>query len=652
MKRWIVALLILAAAPARAELPPLISRDLLFGNPERTRPQISPDGQRLAWVAPDAHNVLQVWVSSLDGKDVKAVTADRKRGIRTYFWAQDDRTLVYLQDSDGDENYHLFGVDLPSGNVRDLTPFQGVRAEPMEPEPRHPHRLQCQLNLRDRRLLDVYQIDLGTGALTLDTENPGDVVGWITDDDGVVRGAHVSRPDGGTELRVRSGPRGRWTPWQSAGPDETLALLDFSKDGRSAFLQSSLGADTAGVIERPLAGGPARVVARSEGVDADEIVIHPTRHVIQAVSFAPARRQWTVVDPTVKEDFAALQRLTDGDFLIVSRDRADRTWLVSFGRDSGSDRYYLWDRAGKKGTFLFAQRPKLEGLALASSKPVAIEARDGLVLNSYLTLPVGVPARNLPLVLVVHGGPWTRDYWGFDPTPQLLANRGYAVLQVNYRGSSGYGKKFLNAGDRQWGQAMHTDLVDAVKWAVSQGLADPHRLAIYGGSYGGYAALAGATFTPDLFRCAVDIVGVANLFTWIKNVPPYWGPFMGLVRKRVGDVEDPKDQQLLTRASPLFSADRIKIPMLIGQGANDPRVPQRESEQIVAAIARNGGQATYVLYTDEGHGFARPENRLDFTARMEAFLAQNLGGRAEPMAGEKMPGSTAVLRKVGGARGK
>jgi dipeptidyl aminopeptidase/acylaminoacyl peptidase len=351
----------------------------------------------------------------------------------------------------------------------------------------------------------------------------------------------------------------------------------------------------------------------------------------------------------VKADYEGIAKLSGGDFQVTSRDRADATWLVAFTEDRGPTRWYTWDRVARKGTFLFTARPKLEGLALAEMKPVTIKARDGLELPGYLTLPPGVPGKSLPLVLNPHGGPWWRDRWGFNGWVQWLANRGYAVLQVNFRGSTGYGKRFLNAGNREWGKKMQDDLTDAVRWAVKQGIADPKRLGIMGGSYGGYATLAAATFTPDLFRCGVDIVGPSSLFTLIRTFPPYWKPLRGMFDQRVGNVDDPKDEALLRAASPLFHADRIKMPLMIQQGANDPRVKQAESEQIVAAIEKAGGRATYVVYTDEGHGFARPENRIDSFARAEAFLAEHLGGRAEPLAGERIPGSTAVVRVVGGA---
>jgi len=641
------ALLLCASGAARAGLPPLIERSLLFGNPERAMPLLSPDGTRIAYAAPDDKDVLQVWVRTVGKEDAKAITADKKRGIRIYLWAEDARTVLYLQDNDGDENFHVFGADVETGNVRDYTPFQGVRARVVDVNPDFPDAVLVSTNQRRRDLFDAYRLDLRTGALTLVARNPGDVSTWVADARMAVRGALVTTPEGGTEIRVRDSATAPFRRLLKAGLEDTVALEGFSKDGNSVFLGTSIGHDTARVVERSLRGKKQRTLAESAEVDAGEVLVNPRRHVVEAVSFATGRTEWKVVDPSVAADFEALKTVNDGDFEIVSRDRADRMWIVRYTRDRGPVRYYLWDRSAQTASLVHSERPSLEGLPLAARQPIRYQARDGLTIHGYLTLPVGVEPEKLPLVLYVHGGPWGRDTWGYDPTVQWLANRGYAVLQPNFRGSTGYGKKFLHAGDREWGKAMHTDLVDGVSWAIAKGIADGKRVAIYGGSYGGYAALAGATFTPDLFKCAVDIVGPSNLFTLLRSVPPYWKAFASIFRTRIGNVDDPADEALLKAASPLFAAVRIRIPLLIGQGANDPRVKQPESEQIVAAIERNRGTATYVLYPDEGHGFARPPNRMDFNARAEQFLAEQLGGRAEPMQGERLPGSTAVVRIVG-----
>jgi dipeptidyl aminopeptidase/acylaminoacyl peptidase len=648
--RFLMAFAILATASlawqALADLGPLIPREVLFGNPEKAAPTISPDGTRLAWLAPDKKNVLQVWVKTIGKDDDKMVTADKKRGIRQYFWARDNKTLLYLQDNDGDENFHVFGVALDNAIVRDYTAIQGARAGVVAVAPQVPDQILVELNARNRQLFDVYRLTLSTGALVLDTPNPGDVSGWLADSKLNVLGAQIATPEGGTEIRVRETPQVAWRTWMKAGPDENLDLDGFTADSKAAYIESSIGADTARLIQKDIASGTEKVIAYSDEVDTGAVMINPNSRVIEAVSFEPGRRNWRVIDPAVKADFEGIAKLQEGDFVIGSRDQADKTWLVGFTTDRGPVKYYAWDREAKKGAYLFSIQPKLENLQLSEMKPVTIKTRDGLTMNAYLTLPAGLPAKNLPMVLFPHGGPWARDFWGYNSTAQWLANRGYAVLMPNFRGSTGYGKKFLHAGDKQWGLKMHDDLIDAANWAVKQGYADPKRIAIMGGSYGGYATLAGLTFTPDYFACGVDIVGPSNLKTLIGSIPPYWKPIRSMFDSRMGNVDDPKDAELVRNASPLFKATQIKKPLLIGQGANDPRVNKAESEQIVEAIEKNGGAVTYVIYSDEGHGFARPENRIDFNARAENFLSQCLGGRAEPMTGERVPGSTASVRVV------
>jgi dipeptidyl aminopeptidase/acylaminoacyl peptidase len=643
----IVSAIFLTPAIARAELPPLIPRDVLFGNPERTRPRLSPDGLRLAWLAPDPKNVLQVWVKTVGASDDKMVTADKKRGIRAFFWAEDNRTLLFQQDNDGDENFHVFGVDLPTGNVRDYTAIQGVRASVSATDPAFPNEALIEMNARNRQLFDVYRLNLTTGGLVADTENPGDVSGWGADAKLQVRAAQIATPDGGTEIRIRDDVKSPWKTLLKVGPEEILEFESFSADGKSVYLKSSIGSDTARLVLRDLATGAEKVLAVAEGVDAGDVLVNPKTHVAEAVSFSPGRTNWKVLDPAVQADFDAIAKLAPGDFSVISRTEKDDVWLVGFTSDRGPVAYWKWDRAAKSGTFLFTAQPKLESLALAEMKPVVIKSRDGLNLNAYLTVPVGVPPKNLPMVLFVHGGPWARDNWGYNPYAQWFANRGYAVLQVNFRASTGYGKKFLNAGNKQWGLKMHDDLIDAVDWAIKEGVANPKKVAIMGGSYGGYAALAGVTYTPEKFAASVDIVGPSNLKTLIGSIPPYWKPIRAMFDVRMGNVDDPKDAEIIKTASPLFLADKIVRPLLIGQGANDPRVNVKESEQIVDAIEKNKGSVTYVVYSDEGHGFARPENRIDFNARAEKFLAQYLGGRAEPITGDKIPGSTAVVKVVG-----
>ncbi|HET9155502.1 MAG TPA: S9 family peptidase [Myxococcaceae bacterium] len=642
VRRFALAVL-LVVVTARAETP-LLPREALFGNPERTKPAISPDGKRLAWLQPD-QGILQVWVQTLGKDDAAAVSADRQRPIRTFQWGQDSGTVLYIQDVKGNEDWHVYAVDLDSKQVRDLTPFDGVHAELVADSPRRATEILVALNLQDRARMDVHRIDLKTGAVTLDTKNPGTVTTWAATDDLVVKAGVATRPDGGEELLVRDSGKAPWRTLTRGGPDDTLELLDLTADGKSVLYVTSAGAPAGRVVQRALSGGPEKVLAQNAEVEAASVSVHPTRHVIEGVVFEPGLPTWTILDPTVKKDFDVFPHIARGFPEVVSRDRADRAWVVSFRDAQGPTRYFTFDRTSLQGKLLFVDRPKLEGAPLAERKPVRFPARDGLPLNGYLTRPVGATAAG-PMVLFVHGGPWGRDRWKLDPYAQWLANRGYAVLQVNFRGSTGYGRKFMSAGNRQWGKAMQTDLLDAVDWAVKEGVAQKDHVAIMGGSYGGYATLAAAAFSPDVFRCGVDIVGPSNLFTLLRSVPPYWKPLRSTFNRRIGNIDDPADKQLLESASPLFSADRIKMPLLIGQGANDPRVKQAESEQIVTALEKHGLGVTYVVYPDEGHGFARPENTMDFNARAEAFLGQYLGGRVEPLPGERIPGSTAVVKVV------
>lgn len=645
---FLVALLTTVAAPVVAELPPLIPREVLFSAAENLSPTISPDGKRLAWLAPDANKVLQIWLRTLGKDDPKQLSFEKKRPIYQYAWADDNKTILYQQDLDGDENFHLYSIDVAAGNVRDLTPWQGIRVEGFKTDRNFPSQVLVGINLRDRRFVDMYRIDLRTGAAELDTRNPGDVLTFVVDSKMVVRAAQASTPDGGTEIRWRADAKSGWKSLVKTGPQEVIELFDFTADGRGVILKTTIGTDKARLVEHELASGREKELLQDDEVDIDSAVIHPTRHIVQAVPLEKGTREWKYLDKEVQADFEKASRLGDGAINLLARDHADRIWIVEFTSDHGPIQYYTFDRGTKQGTLLFVHRPKLKDYVLAPMKGVVIHARDGLKLDGYLTLPQGVDAKNLPLVLNPHGGPWARDVWGYNREVQLLANRGYAVLEVNFRGSTGYGKKFLHAGDRQWGKKMHDDLVDAVAWAVREGIADPKRVAIYGGSYGGYSALAGAAFSPDLFRCSVDMFGISNLTTFIKAIPPYWEAFRSILKQRVGDQDDPKDVEFLRAASPLFAAEKIRIPLLIAQGANDVRVMPAESEQILAAIEKQGGQATYVVYSDEGHGFLRPENSIDFTARAEKFLASCLDGRFEPLQGIKYPGSTASAKELTG----
>jgi dipeptidyl aminopeptidase/acylaminoacyl peptidase len=618
----------IAALPALAELPPLIPRESLFGNPEKTQARVSPNGKLLAYLAPDK-GVLNVWVRTLGQNDDQVVTADKKRGIRIYDWQQDSEHILYMQDFDGDENWHVYQTNLKTKNTRDLTPFQGVAAQGFSTDPNFPDQILVPLNIRDRRLHDMYRINLKNGAVEMDTENPGDVAGFTQDNQFRVRVAQVFLPDGGTEIRVRDNEKSPWRTFLKWGPDESFGgVAGFTPDNRGVYLISSVDANAARLLEVELATGKQAVVAEDKQYDVNGILRHPTKHTLEAVEFVRDKSEWTLIDKSLQADFDAIRKVRAGEFYIVSRDLADKTWIVNYVVDDGPIPFYVYDRTNKKATFLFSNRPALENYTLAKMQPVSFPARDGMTIHGYLTLPVGLEPKNLPMVLNVHGGPWGRNTWGLDNEAQWLANRGYAVLQINFRGSTGYGKAFVNAGDREWAGKMHADVIDGKNWAVKQGYADGKKVCIMGGSYGGYATLVGVTFTPDEFACGVDIVGPSNLVTLLSTIPPYWAPIKSVFKKRVGDLET--EQEFLKSRSPLFKADQIKAPLLIGQGANDPRVKQAESDQIVAAMRKNGKPVEYIVFPDEGHGFARPENRLLFYAAAEPFLAKYLGGRAEP----------------------
>lgn len=612
-------------------MTPLIPREVLFGNPEKLSPQISPDGRFLAFIAPDQRNVLQVWLRSLGGGSAdRVLTHDQKRGIRSFFWTYLPSTLIYLQDSDGDENFHLYRVHVETGEVKDLTPFDGVRAQVVAVEPDLPGVVLAGLNRTDRRKHDVYRIDLNSGEAALDTENPGNIIGWGTDALLQVRAALAATPDGGHELWVKSEVTAPWKTARVWHPDDQGGPVEFSKDGKTLYVFGSHDANTQRLLALDLASGKETVVAEDPEYDVSGVFIHPVRRTMEAVAFYKEKLQWQVLDPAFKADFEAIAKVRPGEFHISRGDLDDKVWLVSYVVDDGPVYYYTYERASKKSTLLFSQRPQLERLPLVPIKPISLKSRDGLTLHGYLTLPPSLaPSSPLPSVLLVHGGPWARDKWGFNPMTQWLANRGYAVLQINYRGSTGYGKKFLNAGNREWAGKMHDDLIDGVHWLVNQGIADPKRVAIMGGSYGGYATLVGLTFTPEVFCCGVDIVGPSNIITLIKTIPPYWEPLKATFARRLGVLE--RDEEFMKSRSPLFFVDRIRVPLLIGQGANDPRVKQSESDQIVEALRKAGKPVEYLVYADEGHGFARPENRLHFYAKVEEFFAKYLGGRFEPL---------------------
>ena len=610
------------------QLPPLIPRDILFGNPERTNPKLSPDGKYLAYIAPDEKNVLQVWVRTLGEKDDRQVTVDKKRGIRIYFWTYNQEQLIYLQDADGDENFHLYQVNIQSNIVRDLTPFQGVKAQVVDLNHNCPDQILVGMNLKNPQSFDVYLINLDNGAVEFNTHNPGNIISWTADAQFQVRAAIASTEDGGSDLFYRETTEKSWKTMRHWGPNEEGGPILFSDDGKILYISGNHDANAQRLLALDLASRQEKVVAEDPQYDISGIITHPTTCTIEAVGFYKDKLEWQILDESIVADFEFLKAAQKGEFRIVDRTLDDLNWLVAYFTDDGPIYYYTYDRTAKTTKFLFTNQPELEGLKLAPMEPISYAARDGLTIHGYLTKPVGVSAPT-SAVLLVHGGPWARDTWGYRAQAQWLANRGYVVLQVNFRGSTGYGKDFLNAGNREWGAKMHDDLVDGVNWLVEKGIANKDKIAIMGASYGGYSTLVGLTFTPEVFAAGVDIVGPSSLITLTQTIPPYWEPLKKQFFYRVGNLETEPD--FLQSRSPLFFVDKIQKPLLIGQGANDPRVKESESEQIVKAMEDAGKPVEYVLYKDEGHGFARPENRLHFYAIAEEFLAKYLGGQFEPL---------------------
>ena len=607
---------------------PLIPRDVLFGNPERAAPALSPDGTRLGFIAPE-EGVLNVWVGPADDPSAaRPVTHDRGRGVRTFSFCHDDKTLVYLQDTDGNEDWRLYGLDLASGEARLVTPGEGVHAMILGHNRWNPTTMLIGLNADDPALHDIYTFDLATGDFTKIETNPG-YAGWLIDSDLQVRGGMAMTEDGGAVVALRDLESGADVPWLEIAPEDVsgTGVVGFSRDGACAYVTTSVGVNAARLTKVDLTTREETVVAEDGQFDVTDVLADPETLEPQSVVFTKDRDEWVHLDTEIGAEIDRLRGRLRGDIAISRSERSDRRWLVTDMPSDGPVHYYGYDRDSGELTFLFAHKPALDEYTLAPMEPFAFAARDGLAVHGYVTFPPDADRTALPAVLNVHGGPWVRDTWGYDAEAQWLANRGYVCIQVNYRGSTGYGKAFGNAGDKQWGRTMHTDLIDAVEYCAAQGWIDRERVGIYGGSYGGYAALAGAAFTPEAFRCAVDMVGPSNLLTLLASVPEYWKPMLAFMHAKVGNPDTEKD--MLWERSPLSRVDDITIPILVAQGKNDPRVKVAEAEQIVDALQEKGIDHEYLLFEDEGHGLAKPENRERFYAAAETFLATHLGGRQQ-----------------------
>lgn len=634
-----------APVPARPE-PAQIARADLFGEPVRQDAQLAPRGDRIAFLAP-RDGALNIWVVSVSAMDQPTpVTDDQGRGIRRFAWAQDNATLLYAQDQRGDENWQVFAVPAAGGEARALTP-QGARAEIIGLNAADPNGVIVTLNQRDRAWPDVFRIDIATGERTLLVRNTNTAASrgfssFMVDRNNDVRLGLKSLADGGVEVLTRNG-ESAWAslftiPFEDALGSRPIA---FEADGRSFLMLDSTGRDRAALVRVDATSGVRTVIGESPLADVVDVWLDPQTNAPEAYAAEYLRGDWRALDADAQADLDVLDQQLAGEARVVSRSADDSRWIVEESAPTIPTRSYLYDRgdrANRRVTLLFRQHPQLESAALQPMTPVEIEARDGLTLVSYLTLPVGSDANGdarpdapVPLVLAPHAGPWSRDSYGYNPLHQWLANRGYAVLSVNFRGSTGFGKAFLNAGNREWGGRMQEDLLDAVQWAVETGVAQPERVAILGRSYGGYAAIAGLAFTPERFRCAVSYGAPLNLTSMLERAPSWWAPFGDALKLRVGDAGTPEGRQVLRERSPLTRASAITNPLLLTLGAQDPLASRADTDALAQNLRGRARQLVYVVFPDEGRTLARAHERLSFYAVAEQFLAGCLGGRIEPV---------------------
>ncbi len=615
-------------------LPPLIPLEHFFDNPEKAGAKISPDGTRLSYLAPEQGR-LNVWVRTVGADDDTCVTHDHVRGIRGHSWSRDSSRILYPQDQGGNENFHVYAADLtrPDDASVDLTPFDDVRAGIVDVPHDDPTHVLVSMNRRDPQCFDVHRLDLVTGALDLVAENPGNIGGWHTDNAGRLLAASAQTQTGDTEILVREHEDEDFRSLTVYANEDGGDVYGFTPDGTALWVGSARDRDLTRLVRLDLASGEETEVHAHDEVDLGGPILRSRTGELLAVLYMVDRLEVAFFDDDFERKWRRASELHHGDLAGVSMDDDETTWVVSFDDDREPGATFLLDTDTGEAQFLFRPRPRLDPATLAPMQTRRIESRDGYPLHCCLTLPLGVEPAGLPMVLVVHGGPWARDSWGYDPEAQFLANRGYAVLQVNYRGSTGFGKAFMHAAEHEFAAKMHDDLLDAVEWAVGAGIADRERVAIYGGSYGGYATLVGVTFTPEVFAAAIDYVGPSSLVTLVRSFPAYWRPFLqGSWYRFVGDPgteEEPNEEVVadLWARSPLSRVDAIRTPLLVVQGANDPRVTKQEADQIVAALRERGVDVEYLCKDDEGHGFSNPENRLDLYRAMERFLAEHLGGR-------------------------
>jgi len=635
------------AVAADAPEPALIARKQLFGNPIKSGAQVSPDGKWMSWLAP-RQGVMNVFVAPAGRPEEGFFVTNEKRRVNFYFWPYSSEHILYMQDEDGNENWRIFVADLKTREAKNLTPFPGVRAGVNKLSRKIRDEVLITLNKRDRAWPDLYRLNYKTGDLSLVRENSDKYAAFITDDQFAVRMAVKSRDDGGEDYLLAN-DKGEFAPWGSIAPEDarTSGLAGARFDAGRVYWESSEGRDTTALYDVDLKTGERKLIAADPKADIGSIFTDPETHEALAYSIDYERTRHHVLDDRVRADYAFLGGKFEDDWWVTSRTEDDRTWLVGVSSDTRPGSVYLYDRNAKSLTKLYDGRPELASAPLVSMHPLIIKARDGLNLVSYLSLPKdedkehpGTPDKPLPLVLDVHGGPWLRTGFGYSPFAQWLANRGYAVLSPNFRSSTGFGKAFVNAGDKEWGRKMDDDLLDVVAYAIDKKIADPARIAIMGGSYGGYATLVGLTRDPETYACGIDTVGPSNLEQLLRTIPPYWASGYPQLVKALGDPATPEGQALLKERSPLFAADRIKRPLMVVQGEHDPRVVKAHADEIVETLEKHKIPVTYVVAKNEGHGFVQPQNNLANLALSESFLARCLGGRSEPIHAEELEAAT------------
>jgi len=605
---------------------PIIPMKDFFRNPEKISFSLSPNGTYWAFLQP-WQSRFNIYVQKIGEEETTRITDATERDIPGFLWANNSR-VVYVQDDAGDENFKLYAVDIDGSNRKALTPFEEVKVGLVDELKNNPDEMLIAMNERDKRLFDVYRININNGEMEMIAENPGNITGWLTDHDGKLRIAVTS--DGvNTSILYREDESEPFKNVITTHFKDTIAPLFFTYDNKYLYVSSNIGRDKQAIFEYDIANAEfLEMIYEHPEVDVSTLLKSDKNKKITGVAYHTEKRFYDFFDQEREELQKELEKRLPGyEVAITDRSRDETKLIIITYSDKGLGAYYFYDLVTGNFIKMIEISPWLEEKYMADMQPIKYTSRDGLTIHGYLTIPKDLTSKDLPVVINPHGGPWYRDYWGYNPEVQFLANRGYAVLQMNFRGSTGYGRKFWELGFKEWGKKMQDDITDGVHWLIEQGIADPQRIGIYGGSYGGYATLAGLVFTPDLYTCGVDYVGVSNIFSWFSVIPPYWEPLREMFYEMVGNPE--KDKELLEAASPLFHVDKIKAPLFIAQGANDPRVPKAESDQMVEALKARGIEVPYMVKDNEGHGFANEENRFDFYRAMEEFLGKHLGGRIE-----------------------